>query len=143
MLARTDSILLRLNLLLLLAVSFLPFPTRMVAGSLSLAPTGPERVAVTLYGLVLLAVRLLLAGLYVYAKREGLLIEALAQPDSEEVAAVRRKFLPTILAYTATLAAAVLYPAAAVAVYFGIAVFAITPFRQVTRLVMRQRDPGH
>jgi uncharacterized membrane protein len=60
-LARTDSILSRLNLLLLLAVSFLPFPTRLVADSLSLAPTGPERVAVSLYGLVLLTVRVLLA----------------------------------------------------------------------------------
>jgi hypothetical protein len=93
--------------------------------------------------MVLLAVRLLLAALYAYAKREGLLIEALAQPDSEEVAAVRRKFLPTILAYAATLAAAVLYPAAAIAVYFGIAIFAITPFRQVTRLLMHRSDPGH
>ena len=42
-LARTDAILLRLNLLLLLAVSVLPFPTRMVADSLSLAPTGNYR----------------------------------------------------------------------------------------------------
>jgi uncharacterized membrane protein len=142
-LAHADSILLRLNLLLLLAVSFLPFPTRMVADSLSLAPTGPERVAVTLYGLVLLTVRLLLVALYAYAKREGLLIEALARSDTEEVAAVRRKFLPTILAYAATLVAAVLFPAVAVAVYFGIAIFAITPFRQVTRLVMGQRRPGH
>jgi len=134
-LARTDAILLRLNLLLLLAVSVLPFPTRMVADSLSLSPTGPERVAVTLYGLVLLAVRILLAVLFAYASREGLLIEALSRPDSEEVAAVRRKFLPTILAYAATIAIGLLIPAAAVAVYFGIAVFAVTPFRRVGRLL--------
>lgn len=123
-LGHTDPILSRLNLLLLLllAVSFLPFPTRMVAGSLSLTPTGPERVAVTLYGLVLLAVRILLTGLFAYASREGLLIEALARPDSEEVAAVRRKFAPTILAYAATVAAGLLIPVAAVAVYFGIAI---------------------
>lgn len=140
-LARTDQILSRLNLLLLLAVSFLPFPTRLVADSLSLAPTGPERVGVTLYGLVLLAVRVLLAGLFAYASREGLLIEALARPDSEEVAAVRRKFAPTILAYAATVAAGLLLPVAAVAVYFGIAIFAVTPFRQVARL-LRRRGPG-
>ena len=141
-LARTDPILSRLNLLLLLAVSFLPFPTRLVADSLSLAPTGPERVAVTLYGLVLLAVRLLLAGVFAYASREGLLIEALARPDREEVAAVRRKFTPTIVAYAATIAVGLLVPAAAVAVYFGIAIFAVTPFRQITRLLRRQRNPG-
>jgi TMEM175 potassium channel family protein len=142
-LARTDPILSRLNLLLLLAVSFLPFPTRLVADSLSLAPTGPERVAVTLYGLVLLTVRLLLAGLFTYASRQGLLIEALARPDSEEVAAVRRKFTPTIVAYAATVAAGLLVPAAAVAVYFGIAIFAVTPFRQIARLLRHQRSPGH
>ena len=138
-LARTDPILLRLNLLLLLAVSVLPFPTRMVADSLSLAPTGPERVAVTLYGLVLLAVRILLAGLFSYASRQGPLIEALARPDSEEVAAVRRKFTPTIIAYAATVAVGLLIPIVAVAVYFGIAIFVATPFRQVGRLFRRQR----
>ncbi|HEY7433050.1 MAG TPA: TMEM175 family protein [Streptosporangiaceae bacterium] len=140
-LARTDAILSRLNLVLLLAVSFLPFPTRMVADSLSLSPTEPERVAVTLYGLVLLAVRLLLAGLFAYASREGLLVEALASPDSEEVVAVRRKFLPTILAYAATVAVGLLLPVAAVAVYFGIAIFVVTPFKQIARLLRRQRDP--
>ena len=141
-LARADPIFLRLNLLLLLAVSVLPFPTRMVADSLSLAPTGPERVAVTLYGLVLLAVRILLAGLFTYASRQGLLIEALARPDSEEVAAVRRKFPPTIIAYVATVAVGLLIPIASVAVYFGIAIFAATPFRQVARLLRHRRDPG-
>jgi hypothetical protein len=108
----------------------------------TLTPTGPERVAVTLYGLVLLAVRLLLAGLFAYASRQGLLIDTLASSDSEEVAAVRRKFAPTILAYAATVAAGLLLPVAAVAVYFGIAIFAVTPFRQVARLLRRQRDPG-
>ena len=137
-LARADPILSRLNLLLLLAVSFLPFPTRMLANSLSLAPTGPERVAVTLYGLVLLAVRLLLAGLFAYASAQGLLIEALARPDSEEVAAVRRKFTPTIVAYAATVAVGLLIPIAAVAVYFGITLFVVTPFRQVIRLLRRR-----
>jgi TMEM175 potassium channel family protein len=140
-LARTDPILSRLNLLLLLAVSFLPFPTRMVASSLSLSPTDPERVAVTLYGLVLLAVRILLAGMFAYARREGLLIETLARPDSEEVVAVRRKFLPTILAYVVTIAVGLLLPVIAVTVYFGIAIFTVTPFRQVAR-VLRGRDPG-
>jgi hypothetical protein len=85
----------------------------------------------------------LLAGLFAYASRQGLLIEALARPDSEEVAAVRRKFTPTIVAYAATVALGLLIPAAAVAVYFGIAIFVVTPFRQITPLLRRQRNPGH
>lgn len=52
---RADRILLRLNLLLLLVVVFLPFPTRLVAGALH--HTGSERVFVTMYGLNLLAIR--------------------------------------------------------------------------------------
>ena len=56
-LARADSLLLRLNLLVLLLVVFLPFPTRLVADALH--QTGAERVDVTLYGLTLLVIRLL------------------------------------------------------------------------------------
>ena len=56
-LERADPVLLRLNLLFLLLIGFLPFPTRMVADSLS-EGTGAERVAVTVYGLTLLAIRL-------------------------------------------------------------------------------------
>ena len=48
-LARTDSIFLRLNLLLLLAVTFLPFPTGLVGEALR--EPSSERVFVTLYGL--------------------------------------------------------------------------------------------
>jgi len=56
-LAQSDSIFLRLNLLLLLVVAFLPFPTRLIADALQ--DTDAERVAVTVYGLTLLAIRLL------------------------------------------------------------------------------------
>ena len=54
-LAQSDSIFLRLNLLFLLVVAFLPFPTRLVADALQ--HTDAERVAVTFYGLTLLAIR--------------------------------------------------------------------------------------
>jgi TMEM175 potassium channel family protein len=47
-----------LNLLLLLFVSLLPFPTRLVAESLD--DCSGERVFVTMYGLTLLAIRVLL-----------------------------------------------------------------------------------
>ncbi len=56
-LARADPLLLRINLLLLLMVAFLPFPTHLVAEALHRESS--ERVFVTLYGLVLLAIRML------------------------------------------------------------------------------------
>jgi uncharacterized membrane protein len=60
----------RTPLLLLLVVAFLPFPTRLVADALQ--HTDAERVAVTFYGLTLLAIRLLGSGLAEYARREHL-----------------------------------------------------------------------
>ena len=54
-LERTDSIFLRLNLLLLLVVTFLPFPTGLVGEALR--EPSSERVFVTMYGLTLLAIR--------------------------------------------------------------------------------------
>ena len=69
-LARTDPLLLRINLLLLLVVAFLPFPTRLVADALH--HESSERVFVTLYGLTLLAIRLLGFALDAYARRERL-----------------------------------------------------------------------
>ncbi len=65
-LARADAILLRLNLLVLLGVGFLPFPTRLVAEAIH--DVNGERVFVTLYGLTLLAIRIFGFALDEYAK---------------------------------------------------------------------------
>jgi uncharacterized membrane protein len=56
-LARIDELFLRLNLFLLLVVVLLPFPTRLMAEALN--DSSRERVYVTMYGLTLLAIRLL------------------------------------------------------------------------------------
>lgn len=69
-LGRTDSIFLRLNLLLLLVVAFLPFPTALIAEAL--LNTANERVAVTIYRVSLLVIRLLGVALGSYAKHEDL-----------------------------------------------------------------------
>jgi uncharacterized membrane protein len=69
-LTRADSLLPRINLLLLLVVAFLPFPTKLVAEALH--DTNGERVLVTVYGLALLAIRLLILALDAYARREHL-----------------------------------------------------------------------
>jgi uncharacterized membrane protein len=69
-LAKADLTLLRINLLLLLVVGVLPFPTGLVAESIE--DLEGERVFVALYGLTFLAMRLLLTALYRYAWRERL-----------------------------------------------------------------------
>ena len=57
-LARSDPVFPEINLLVLLMVAFLPFPTRLVTDALHEAGSA-DRVAVTIYGLTLLAIRLL------------------------------------------------------------------------------------
>jgi uncharacterized membrane protein len=62
---RSDAVFIRLNLLLLLLVAFLPFPTRLFADYIS--EDRPERVAATIYGVSLLVASTLLWVLWRYA----------------------------------------------------------------------------
>src|SRR5215470_18896258 len=72
-LERADSILLRLNLLLLFFVSLLPFPTHLLSHYLDNA--NAERVAATIYGLNLLAIAACSSVIWHYASAEGLLTQ--------------------------------------------------------------------
>ena len=65
-----DATFVRLNLFLLLIVSFFPFPTRLLAGHI--AEENAERVATTVYGLTLLLASSIIAGLWRYALHVGL-----------------------------------------------------------------------
>jgi uncharacterized membrane protein len=87
-LTKVDLTLLRLNLLLLLVVAVLPFPTRLVAEGLD--DVSGERVFVAMYGLALLGMRVLLYSLDAYARWERLDSPgSLDEPDT-----VRRTILP-------------------------------------------------
>ena len=132
-LARTDPLFLRLNLLVLLVVVFLPFPTRLVAEALH--STSGERVYVTLYGLTLLAIRIMGAALDAYARREHLYSP---HGDDEEQRSDQRKLLPVVIGYVIAILVGLALPVAAVALYFGIAVYLIVPFREVARLLSRR-----
>ena len=129
-LAQTDSIFLRLNLLLLLMAAFLPFPTRLVAAALD--NTSGERVYVTMYGLTFLVIRLLGAALDRYARRAHLYAP---REDGGELHSDRRKLLPVVIGYVIAIVIGLAVPVAAVVFYFGIAVYAIVPFRKVAGLL--------
>jgi uncharacterized membrane protein len=130
-LERVDTVLLRLNLLFLLLVAFLPFPTRLVAESLH-ETLAPERVATVVYGITLLAIQLMFAGMDGYTRREHLLLAGVADPDLRDQ---RRKFRYVVVAYLITILLAVAVPAVAVAFYFAIAIFLVVPFRAVFRVL--------
>jgi uncharacterized membrane protein len=131
-LARVDELFLRLNLLVLLVVVFLPFPTHLVAEYLN--NTSGERVYVTLYGLTLLTIRVLGSALDAYARHEHLYSP---KGEGEELQSTQRKFLPVVIGYVIAILIGLALPVAAVVIYFGLAVYLVVPFREVARLLPR------
>jgi len=133
-LTRSDPIFLQLNLVLLLVVAFLPFPTRLVTDALH--DVGDERVAITIYGLTLLTIRLLNAALDAYARREQLYWP---QQEGQELWSAQRKLLPAIIGYVIAIGIGLLVPRAAVALYFCLAIYQIVPFGEMARLLFRRQ----
>ncbi|WP_406336013.1 TMEM175 family protein [Streptomyces sp. NBC_00203] len=132
-LTRSDPNFLRLNLLILLVVAFLPFPTGLVTDALH---TGEgQRVAVTIYGLTLLAIHVLGSALNEYARREHL---CPPRGDGQDEQGTHRRLLPIVIGYVIAILTGLVVPGAAVALYFGIAVYLIVPFREVVRLLFRR-----
>ena len=103
-LERTDSIFLRLNLLLLLVVTFLPFPTGLVGEALR--EPSSERVFVTIYGLTLLAIRLMGFALDEYANREHLY----APEQMTTTSTGAKQMLPVVAAYVIAILIGIAFP---------------------------------
>jgi uncharacterized membrane protein len=124
---RADAAFVRLNLLLLLVVSFLPFPTRLFAEYID--QEGPERVAATFYGLTLFLASLMLWILWRYAVQADL-----ARPDlaDEEIELLTRRLNPGLAGYLVLIAAGLFLPVIAVIGYLVIAFYYIIPFRRLS-----------
>jgi uncharacterized membrane protein len=134
-LARIDQLFLRLNLLLLLVVVLLPFPTRLMAEALN--NTSGERVYVTMYGLTILAIRLLGSALDAYARYERLY----SPPgEDEELQTTQRKFLPVVAGYVISIIIGLLLPVMAAALYACLAVYLVVPFREAARVLIRRHS---
>jgi len=136
-LARADSLFLRLNLLVLLVVVFLPFPTGLVADALRQDDISAERVYVTLYGLTLLAIRLMGFALDAYARYAHLYSP---KAEGEELQSTQRKFLPLVIGYVIAILIGLALPVLAVALYFGLAVYLVVPFREAARVLARRHS---
>jgi TMEM175 potassium channel family protein len=111
----------RLNLLLLMAVSFLPFPTRLVAEAIHTA--NAERAAVVFYGASLLVISLLYAALGQAVTRDRSLLRPEASPA--EVESVVRQVRPNIGFYLAVIAFAEIAPVAAAIGFLVVAVLVV------------------
>ena len=130
-LERADAAFVRLNLLLLLFVSFLPFPTRLVAEFIH--QDTAERVAVTFYGIILLLSSVLLQVLWRYAVRAHLV-----RPDTadEEIELLTERLTPGLGAYVVLIVSGLFVPLIAVAGFLGIALYYIIPFRRLSASFM-------
>ena len=117
--ARVDRPLLVINLLLLMGIVAIPFPTALVANNL----TGPggSTAAVT-YGLVMIAISLAFSGLWIYVVTHAAALGATLPPE-----ALRQSipgFTGGLLAYVAaTLIAAYVNAVAAVIIFGLLAVY--------------------
>jgi uncharacterized membrane protein len=117
----TSPLLLRINLLLLLLIAFLPFPTKVMSYDMQVNWTS-EIHAVLFYGLCVLACRLLLGAMWHSAKREGLIDANVADDHMQRLASSRK--LSTAL-YAAATAGALAAPKVAPWAYLAVAAFTV------------------
>jgi uncharacterized membrane protein len=133
-LEHSDGTLVRLNLLLLLVVSFLPFPTRLLAQYI--AADNAERVAATIYGVTLLCTAGLLSLLWRYA-----LHARLVRPDADdtELSILTERLTPGLAGYVVLLVLGLVAPVIAVIGYFLLAMYYIIPVGRLPFSRTRQR----
>ena len=114
-----------INLLLLMAVAFLPFPTKLMAEAIH--NEGAARAAVIFYGGTLLVISLLLGALW----RSAVLDRSVLRPEvgEDEIKAIALASTPHIGFYAAVIALAIFAPRVAIFGYLVIAVVALVRAR--------------
>ena len=116
-----DSRVMRINLLLLLVVSFLPFPTRLMAEAIR--DSNAERTAVIFYGLTLTVVSFTMSALWAAVLRDRELLKP--EVDEREIRAVTLASAPSVGFHLGATALAIATPRVAAFVYLAIAVLAV------------------
>jgi uncharacterized membrane protein len=111
----------RINLLLLMMASFLPFPTRLVAEAIRNQDTA--RVAVIFYGIALFVVSALVAALWAAVLRDRELLKP--EVSNEEIRAVTLALTPHIGFYVGATVFAIFVPRGAAVLYLVIAVLSV------------------
>ena len=126
-----DPVLMRLNLLLLLAVSFLPFPTGLMAEALRESETA-ERAAVVVYSVTAGIIELLMASAARYAASQPeLLVPGTSRPPAADRA---RGGIRTVLYGVLLVLGILVFPRLAAFGYFAVAAYAVLSPRGEGRL---------
>jgi uncharacterized membrane protein len=118
-LASADATVLRLNLVLLMLVSFLPFPTKLIAEAIN-ETVAAERAAIVFYGLVMLAISSVTGVLWRYLARHRDLLDP--GVTDGEVAAIAKLTTPSVGFYIVVVVLVLLAPRVAAFGYLAIAV---------------------
>ncbi len=114
-----------INLLLLMVVSFLPFPTKLMAETIHDADAA--RAAVIFYGAVLLVLSVLTWILWTAITRDRRVLRP--EVSEEEIAAIARAATPNIGFYVGVIVLALIAPKVAVFGYLAIAIVALARMR--------------
>ena len=124
-LAAADARVMRINLLVLMAVAFLPFPTKLMAEAIR--DSDAERAAVIFYGATLLVISILMWALWATVARD----RSLVHPDvpDEEVAGILRAATPSMGFYAGVIVLAIVAPQIAAFGYLAVAVLAVVRAR--------------
>src|SRR5262249_27403854 len=121
----------RVNLVVLLLASFLPFPTK-IAGEF-LGQQQPEQVAIVFYGFVLLALNLSIRVLGRYAVEDGRLVRTDADPA--RVASLGRP--GSLVFYVVAIRVSYCFRTVGVGLYLAIALALGFPAKTIRRLIGR------
>jgi uncharacterized membrane protein len=124
-----DATLYRMNLLVLLLVSFLPFPTKVVVEFI--AEGGPERIAAVFYGLTMLALSLALFVFGRYVAKDRRLVKDQVEADAIESA---MRHSPSFVLYGVGIGVSLVLPTAGIALYLASAITRAVSARRVIPL---------
>jgi uncharacterized membrane protein len=115
--ARVDRTMVLLNILLLMCISFTPFPTRIVAEH---AKNGADReAAAVLYGTTMTLIAIFFFAVWIYGSRRLLRPDA----DMREVDGITRTYLPGTPMYLLTTLIAFVSPIASLIIFGALAIF--------------------
>ena len=115
--ARVDRPLLLLNVLLLMLIAFVPFPTRVVAQSAHTA--GDREAAALLYGITMTTTAILFFSVWIYGSRKLLRPDA----DRRDVSGITRSYLPGAPIYAIATLIALVSPVASLIIFGALALF--------------------
>jgi uncharacterized membrane protein len=116
---RADRRFLLANVIFLMCVAFIPFPTRLLAGAL--VDGEGDRAAALVYGITLTATAVMFSVLWFYASIGRRLLRADADP--RRVSGITRSYLPGPWIYLGATLVALVSPRASAILYAAIALF--------------------